>query len=124
MTEEIDALYSNDTWELAALPPSKSPVGCHWVYTVKVGPNGQIDRFKARLVAKGYTEQYGSDYYDTFPLVAKIASVRLLLSMVVMLSWPLFQLDIKNVFLHGDLIEEVYMEQSPAFVAQGESGLV
>ena len=57
-------------------------------------------------------------------LCAKIASVRLLLSMAAMCSWPLFQLDIKNAFLHGDLAEEVYMEQPPDFVAQGESGLV
>ena len=56
--------------------------------------------------------------------MAKISSVRLLLSMVVMRSWPLFQSDIKNVFLHGDLAEEVCMEQPPGFVAQGESGLV
>ena len=55
MAEEIDALYSNDTWELVALPPGKSLVGCCWVYTVKVGLDGKIDRFKARLVAKGYT---------------------------------------------------------------------
>ena len=53
MAKEIDALYSNDTWELVVLPPGKSPVGCHWVYTVKVGPDGKIDRLKACLVAKG-----------------------------------------------------------------------
>ena len=120
MAAEMDALYSNDTWELVALPPGKSPVGCRWVYIVKVGPDGQIDRLKACLVAKGYTRQYGSDYYDTVSPVAKIAFVRLLLSMAAMRSWPLFQLDIKNIFLHGDLVEEVYMEQPPGFVAQGE----
>ena len=76
------------------------------------------------MVAKGYTQVYGSDYGDTFSLVTNIAYVRLLLSMAAMCSWPLYQLDIKNVFLHGDLAEEVYMEQPLGFVAQGESDLV
>ena len=67
MTEEMDALYSNDKWELVALPPGKSLVGCRWVYTVKVGSDGKIDRLKLRLVAKGYTQQYGSDYYMEQP---------------------------------------------------------
>ncbi|RVW53684.1 Retrovirus-related Pol polyprotein from transposon RE1 [Vitis vinifera] len=108
----------------ADLPITLRKVGCCWVYTVKVGPDGQVDRLKARLVAKGYTQVYGSDYGDTLSHVAKIASVRLLLSIAAMRSWPLYQLDIKNVFLHGDLAEEVYMEQPLGFVAQGEAGLV
>ncbi|RVW93803.1 Retrovirus-related Pol polyprotein from transposon TNT 1-94 [Vitis vinifera] len=119
MVDEMAALHSNGTWDLVVLPPGKSTVGCRWVYAVKVGPDGQVDRLKARLFAKGYTQVYGSDYGDTFSPVAKIASVRLLLSMAAMCSWPLYQLDIKNVFLHGDLAEEVYMEQPPGFVAQG-----
>ena len=86
MTKEMDALDSNDTWELVALPPNKSPIGCCWVYIVKVGLNGKIDRLKARLVAKGYTQQYDSNYYDTFSPVAKIASIHLLLSMADMRS--------------------------------------
>ncbi|RVX00094.1 Retrovirus-related Pol polyprotein from transposon RE2 [Vitis vinifera] len=124
MVDEMAALHSNGTWDLVVLPSGKSTVGCRWVYAVKVGPDGQVDRLKARLVAKGYTQVYGSDYGDTFSPVAKIASVRLLLSMAAMCSWPLYQLDIKNAFLHGDLAEEVYMEQPPGVVAQGESGLV
>ena len=55
MDEEMDALYSNDTWKLIALHLNKSPVGCSWVYTVKMGPDRQVDRLKARLIAKGYT---------------------------------------------------------------------
>ncbi|KAJ9685079.1 hypothetical protein PVL29_017204 [Vitis rotundifolia] len=124
MVDEMAALHSNGTWDLVVLPSGKSTVGYRWVYIVKVGPDGQVDRLKARLVAKGYTQVNGSAYGDTFSPVAKIASVRLLLSMAAMRSWPLYQLDIKNVFLHGDLAEEVYMEQPPGFVAQGESGLV
>ena len=117
MAEEMDALYSNGTWELVALPSKKSSVGCRWVCIVKVGPDGKIDHLKARLVAKRYTQQYGSDYFDTFSSVTKIAYVRLLLSMAAMRSWPIFQLDIKNVFLYGDLAEEVYVEQPLGFVA-------
>ena len=94
------------------------------MYIVKIGPDGQVDRLKARLVAKGYTQVYGFNYYDTFPLVTKIAFVRLLLSMVAMQSSSLCQLDIKNGFLHGDLAKEIYMDQAPGIVAQGDFGLV
>ena len=83
-----------------------------------------MDRLKARLVAKGYTQIYGLDYYNTFSLIDKMDSVRFLLSMATMRSWPQYQLDIKKAFLHGDLAREVYMEQPLGFVAQGESGLV
>ena len=68
--------------------------------------------------------RYDSDYYNIFSPVAKMASIRLLFSMVAIRSRSLYQLDIKNAFLHGDLTEEVYMEQPPEFIAQGESGLV
>jgi len=54
MIDEMQALEHNGTWELVPLPPGKKPVGCRWVYAIKVGANGQIDRLKARLVAKGY----------------------------------------------------------------------
>ena len=64
------------------------------------------------------------DYSDTFSPVAKLTSVRLFISMAATHHWPLHQLDIKNAFLHGDLQEEVYMEQPPGFVAQGEYGKV
>ncbi|KAF3641715.1 Phosphatidyl serine synthase family protein isoform 1 [Capsicum annuum] len=120
MIDKMSALHTSGTWEFVSLPAGKSTVGCRWIYTVKVSPNGQVDRLKARLVAKGYTQIFGLDYSDTFSPVTKITSVRLFLSMAVVRHWPLYQLDIKNAFLHGDLEEKVYMEQPPGFVAQGE----
>ena len=84
MVEEMAALHSSGTWDLVTLPAGKSPVGCHWVYTVKISPDGRVDHLNDRLVAKGYTQVYGSDYYNTFSLVARIASIRLLLSMAAM----------------------------------------
>ena len=123
MVKEMTALHSSGTWDLVTLPASKTPVGCCWVYTMKISPDGRVVRLKAWFVEKGYTQVYGSDYYDTFSPVAKIAYVILLLSMATMQSWPLYQLDIKNAILHGDLAKKVYMERLPRFVAQGEFGL-
>lgn len=79
-----------------------------------------MDHLKALLVVKGYTQTYGVDYAQTFSPVAKIDSVRVIISIAANLDWPLYQyqLDAKNAFLHGDLAEEVYMEQPPGFVAQ------
>jgi len=117
MLDEIHALEENHTWDLMDLPKGKKPVGCKWVFTVKVNPDGSIARLKASLVAKGYAQTYGVDYSDTFSPVAKLTSVRLFISLAASENWPLNQLDVKNAFLHGDLREEVYTEQPHGFVA-------
>ena len=120
MDKEIQALERNHTWDVTALPPGKSPIGCKWVYKVKFNPNGSVERYKARLVAKSYTQREGLDFLETFFPIAKTVLVRVLLALAVARSWPLHQLDINNAFLHGDLDEEVYMTLSPGFHNKGE----
>jgi len=115
MKEELLALQKNKTWELVHLPKGKKTVGCKWVFTVKQTPEGKVDRYKARLVAKGYNQTYGIDYDETFAPVAKMSTVRTLISCAANFGWPLHQLDVKNAFLHGDLQEEVYMKIPPGF---------
>lgn len=111
--EEMAALKKNNTWDLVRLPVGKKTVGCRWVFSIKHKADGGIERYKARLVAKGYTQSYGVDYQETFAPVAKLNTVRILLSLAANQDWPLLQFDAKNAFLHGDLLEEVYMDLPP-----------
>jgi hypothetical protein len=110
MTDELDALHKTHTWDMTTLPPDKSAVGCKWVYKIKTRADGFVERYKARLVTKGFTQEYDIDYEETFAPVARLTSVRSLLTVAAVRHWPLFQMDVKNAFLNGDHLEEVYMQ--------------
>jgi len=115
MSSELTALMRHNTWQLVPPPTNCNIVGCKWVFRVKRHANGTVDRFKARLVAKGFNQRSGLDYKETFSPVVKSVTIRTVLAIAVMQGWSLRQLDVNNAFLHGHLIEKVYMKQPPGF---------
>lgn len=80
MMEELEALKKNKTQELTCLPEGKNAEGCKWIYTVKQNAEVKVERQKARLVARGYSQTYGIDYDETLAPVAKMSTVRILIS--------------------------------------------
>ena len=112
MDEEMNALDNNGTWELVPLPQGKKAIGCKWVYKIKQNADGSISRHKARLVAKGYAQTYGIDFEETFSPVARMVTVRVVVSIAASKRWKMYQMDVPNAFLNGELEEEVYMENS------------
>ncbi len=114
----------NLIWELVALPKDKKVIGCKWVYKVKHNVDGFVSRYKTRLVAKGYAKTYGINYEETYSPVTKMMTINSIVAMAATKGWSLHQMDVKNVFIHGDLQEEVYMEQRLGYVDQTHPNLV
>ncbi|XP_020685901.1 uncharacterized protein LOC110102068 [Dendrobium catenatum] len=116
MTEEILALKQKGTWSLVP-PPTNDPIlGCKWTFKIKTLPNGSIDLYKARLVAQGFNHTQGDNYNETFSPVTKMTTIRMLLTLALHRNWSTLQLKVSNAFLHGDLIEKIYMHQPPGFI--------
>lgn len=124
MDEELNALAENKTWSIVPLPHGKHAVGSRWVFKTKFNSDGTIDLHKARLVAQGFTQKFVVDYKETFALVAKMTTVRVLLSVAINNGWSMSQMDVKNAFLHGDLEEEVFMKLPPGHSYSGNPNLV
>ncbi|GJW87412.1 retrovirus-related pol polyprotein from transposon TNT 1-94 [Tanacetum coccineum] len=116
MQEELNQFISNDVWELVPNPKNMTIIGTKWAYRNKLDENGVVSRNKARLVAQGYNQQKGIDYDETYALVARLESIRILLAYACTQDFKLFQMDVNSVFLNGFLNEEVYVAQPPGFI--------
>ena len=98
-------IEKNCTWELVDKPSNKNIIYVKWVLRTKLNANSTINKYKATLVVKGYAQIYGIDYSDTFALVAKMDTIRLLFVVGAHKNQKVYQLDVKSAFLNGILQE-------------------
>ena len=120
INSEIESILQNNTWEIVELPPGSKAIGCTWVFKKKLKLYGSIDKYKVRLVAKGFTQKKGIDYFDIYSPVFRITTIKILIALASIHNLVIHQIDVKTVFLNGDLDEEIYMEQPEGFIVKGQ----
>nr|GFC99250.1 zinc finger, CCHC-type [Tanacetum cinerariifolium] len=119
INDEIDSIMGNNTWVLADLHTSCKPLGCKWIFKIKLKVDRTIKNFKAMLVIQGFKHKSRIDYFYTYAPVARISTIRLMIAMVSIHNLIIHQMDVKIPFLNGDLEEEVYMNQPHGFIMLG-----
>jgi len=124
MDQEMQSMERNDTWELTALPLGGKSIGVKWIFKTKVNEKREVDKYKARLVAKSYCQQHGIDYAEVFEPVAHLDTIRIVIAFAAQNSWVIYQLDVKSAFLHGEINEEVFVDQPPGYEQKGHESKV
>jgi hypothetical protein len=110
--------------DIVELPARRKSIGSKWFFKKKFNAEGKVEKYKSRLLAKGYSQVEGIDFGDIFSLVAKLTSIRFILSIVVAFDLEVEQMDVKTTIQNGDLKEENYMKQLEGFVVKGKKELV
>jgi hypothetical protein len=121
---ELDSIMSNRTCEVASRPYGFKFIGCKWVFKKKLRPDGTIEKYKAMLVAKGYNQKEGKDFFDTYSFIARLTTIRVLLSLATSYDLLVHQMEVKTTFLNEELEEEIYMDQPDDFAVKGQEGMV
>lgn len=116
MGEEFENCTITKTWSLVPRTPEMHVLGNQWIYRYKLKADGMVKSHRARLVAHGNKQEEGIDYLETYSPVVRTTTVRTVLHLATIMKWEVKQMDIKNAFMHGDLLETVYMKQPAGFV--------
>ena len=112
MELEMNSIRANKTWDLVKLPKNRRALPCKWVYRLKEMSDSTNPKYN------------GVDFDEMFSPMVKMTTLRFMLGVVAADNLELIQLDVKTTFLHGDLQEEIYMEQPKGFMASGQEHLV
>jgi hypothetical protein len=124
MKEEYQSILKNDVWDIVLRPKGKFVVTSKWIYNIKHAVDGSIKKYKARFVAKGFSQVEGVDYDEIFSPVARYTSICTIIALVASMGWKLHQMDVKTVFLNGEIEEEVYVKQLEGFAIHNEKSHV
>ncbi|KAM6575709.1 hypothetical protein CsatA_024036 [Cannabis sativa] len=124
MDEEMNSLTKNNTYELVKLPKGRKALKNKWVFRLKDDGHGNLVKYKARLVVKGFGQKKGIDFDEIFSPVVKMSSIRIIFGLAASLDLEIEQMDVNTAFLHGDLEEEIYMQQPEGFEVKGKEDLV
>ncbi|GKB59137.1 zinc finger, CCHC-type containing protein [Tanacetum coccineum] len=124
INDDMDSIMANNTWVLADLPPGCKPLGYKWIFKRKLKVNGTIKKFKARLVIQGFRQKSRIYYFDIYAPVARISTIRLLITLASIHNLIIHQMDKKRAFLNGELDKEVYMNQPQGFIMRGNENKV
>ena len=112
MHQELYQFVRNDVWELVPRTKDTHVIGTKWKFKYKTDKNGEVVRNKSRLVAQGYTQVEGVDLDESFAPVARLESIRILLSIECIMNFKFYQMDVKSIFF---LQEEVFVKQPKGF---------
>ena len=115
MHEKLNQFVRNDMWKLAPRPENFHVIGTKGIFKNKTDEDREIIKNKSRLVAQGYTQVEGVDFNESFAHVARLESIRILMSIACTMNFKLYQMDVKYAFLNGYLNEEVFVEQPKGF---------
>ncbi|GKC36723.1 putative ribonuclease H-like domain-containing protein, partial [Tanacetum coccineum] len=115
MQEEMQQFINQKVWKLVPLPDGKIAIGTKWILKNKRDARGIVVKNKARLVAQGHRQEEGIDYDEVFAPVARVEAIRLFLAFVSYMGFMVYQMDVKNVFLYGEIDKEVYVTQPKGF---------
>jgi hypothetical protein len=109
ITTKLASLDKNKTWTLTSLIPNQKPIGSKWDLKIKTKVDGTLDKCKARLVVRGCTKVHEIDYTETFFLVVKLNSIKVLFALATQHDLEIHHLDVRTAFLNGFIKEDIYM---------------
>nr|GFB30951.1 hypothetical protein [Tanacetum cinerariifolium] len=116
MQEELHQFIRLDVWELVSSPDGIKPLTLKWLIKNKHDEENTVIRNKTRLVVRVYQQEEGIDFEESFAPVARMEAIRIFLVYAAHKGFTVYQMDVKTVFLHGSLKEDVYVCQPECFI--------